>query len=185
MRHRTPGAPAGALFLALLGLPGLTAPAGAQDATCNAILDAVRRAGEAEQFHSTLLARHPNRRRPVEHERFVIGDVVYINSPAAGRWVKLPMTEADRRSLGAGLESFPPRDCREEERQEVGGVPMRVYAFHQILPGQNGAGEVQAPGRVWIAAADGRLRRYEGQQGAMRITLTFEFEGVTSPIGRQ
>src|SRR3712207_7871760 len=35
---------------------------------------------------------------------FVFGDVVYASSPASGRWVKLPLTAADRNSLSRSEE---------------------------------------------------------------------------------
>ena len=67
---------------------------------------AVRAIGEAERFHSKLVARTPGRRRPAEEEQFVIGDVVYASSPAAGRWVKLPMRPSDRASLSSSVAAF-------------------------------------------------------------------------------
>jgi hypothetical protein len=151
---------------------------------CAAITEAMAALGAAEQFHTRLVARTPGRRRPVEEERFVLGDVVYANSPASGRWVKLPMTAAERQALGAGLVAYPPRDCQDEGMAETAGVAARVYSFRQILPGQSGEGSSEAPGRLWVAGPDGRPRRYEGQHGEVQVTLTIDYEAVTPPFGR-
>jgi hypothetical protein len=162
-----------------------TAPAATQpDAGCAAIAEAMRVLGAADQFHTRLVARMPGRRRPVEEERFVLGDVVYANSPASGRWVKLPMTAAERQALGAGLVAYPPRDCQDEGMADLDGVAARVYSFRQILPGQGGEGPSEAPGRLWVAGLDGRPRRYEGRHGEVQVTLTIDYEGVTPPFGR-
>lgn len=175
--------------LALAGLAGMAAllpvAAGAQpggEAGCTAITAAVQALGAAEQFHSVLVARSPGRRRPMEEERYVIGDVVYANSPAGGRWVKLPMTAAERQALGAGLATYPPHDCHEEGGAEIAGVPVRIYGFRQVLPGPDGSGTSEAPGRLWVAA-DGRPRRYEGEHGAVKVTMTIDYDGVAPPFG--
>jgi hypothetical protein len=177
----------GSASLALAGLALLGArPAwAAQDdsAACAAVVQAVRAVGEAEQFHSRLVAHTPARRRPLEQERFVLGDVVYTNSPAAGRWVKLPMTAERRRELAAGLETYPPQDCHDHGVETVAGVPMQVFTYHQVLPGEDGAAQSIAPGRLWVAA-DGRPRRYESQHGDMRVTLTFDYDRISPPFGR-
>ena len=112
-----------------------------------------------------------------------MGDVVYASSPASGRWVKLPLTAADRRSLSAGITTHPPRDCRDEGPRELEGVATRVYAYSQDMPNKEGAATV-ASGRLWVAAADGRPRRYEGQHGEVRVVLTFDYDAVAPPFGK-
>ncbi|MEN0076607.1 MAG: hypothetical protein AAGC69_19640 [Paracraurococcus sp.] len=149
---------------------------------CAAITASMQALGATAQFHSLLVVQTPGRRRPVREERFVLGDVVYANSPAAGRWVKLPMTAAERQSLGAGLVAYPPQDCREEGRAELGGVETRLYSFRQVLPGTGQGPSSEAPGRIWVAA-DGRPRRYEGQHGEVQVTLTIDYDGVEPPYG--
>lgn len=150
---------------------------------CGAVERAVRTLSESERFHSRVVARTPGRRRPVEEEQFVLGDVVYASSPASGRWVKLPLTAAGRRSLSAGIAAHPPRDCRDEGARELEGVATRVYAYSQDMPNRDGAVSVAA-GRLWVAAADGRPRRYEGQHGEVRVVLTFDYDAVAPPFGK-
>ena len=178
-------APAAAFF-ACAAPPGATAadeapPAAAE--ACRAVERAVRAIGEAERFHSKLVARTPGRRRPAEEEQFVMGDVVYASSPASGRWVKLPLTAADRRSLSSAIAAHPPRDCREENSADLQGAPMRVYAYRQELPGRDGAAS-SAQGRLWVGDSDGRPRRYEGLHGEVRVVLTIEYDGVEPPYGK-
>jgi hypothetical protein len=151
---------------------------------CAAVERAVRTIGEAERFHSRMLARTPGRRRPAEEEQIVLGDVVYASSPASGRWVKLPLTAADRRSLSAGLTALPPRDCRDEGTQDLDGKAMRVFAYRQELPSPNTAHASAAFGRLWVDAADGRPRRYEGRRGEVRVVLTLEYDAVAPPYGK-
>ena len=172
------------LWLAGLALLG-AGPALAEDggAACTDIVQAVQAIGQAEQFHTRLVARTPARRRPMEEERIVLGDVVYTNSPAAGRWVKLPMTAAHRRELSAGLEAYPPQACREDGAETLDGVPLHIFAYQQVLPGEGGAAGAIAQSRLWVAE-DGRPRRYESRYGDMRVTLTFAFDGVAPPYGR-
>lgn len=160
------------------------APAAHGDAAaCAAVERAAQALGEAERFHSKLLARTPGRRRPKDVEQVVLGDVVYASSPASGRWVKLPLTAADRRSLSSAVVAHPPRDCHEEGAADLQGAPMRVYAYRQDLPGRDGAASL-AQGRLWVGAADGRPHRYEGRHGEVRVVLTIEYDGVTPPFGR-
>jgi len=170
--------------LALNDFGARAAETGASDeSACASIGRAVHAVSEAERFHSKLEARTPGRRRPVQEERFVLGDVVYTNSPGAGRWVKLPLTAEDRRGLETGLAAHPPSACRDEGRQELGGVPMRVYAYRQQMTDQASGGI--ADGRLWVAEMDGRPRRYEGQYGSVTVTVVFEYENVSPPYGSQ
>lgn len=153
------------------------------EAACASIRRAVHAVTEAERFHSRLEARTPGRRRPVEEERFVLGNVVYSNSPGAGRWMKLPLTAEDRRGLETGLAAHPPQACRDVGRQELGGVPVRVYAYRQDMTGQSDGGIANS--QLWVAEADGRPRRYEGRYGAVTVTVVFEYENVTPPYGQR
>jgi hypothetical protein len=166
----------------LAAAPLAGAPAANAD-VCGAVANAVGAIGKAERFHSRMVARTPGRRRPAEEEQFVIGDVVYASSPASGRWVKLPLTAADRNALSAGIAARPPRDCRDEGTAELGGAPMRVYTYSQDMPEREGAASV-ALGRLWVGVADGRPHRYEGQHGEVRVVLTFDYDAVTPPFGR-
>lgn len=172
------------LFFAAPPAPG-AADEAASAAVCAAVERAVRAIGEAERFHSKMVARTPGRRRPAEEEQIVVGDVVYASSPAAGRWVKLPMTAADRGALSASITARPPRDCRHEGTAELEGVATRVYAYRQDMPGPDGDGDgTPALGRLWVAVSDGRPRRYEGRQGDVRVVLTLDYDAVAPPFGR-
>jgi len=147
-------------------------------AACEAILAATAALTTVERFHFRLIARTPGRRRPAEHERFVLGDVVYTNSPAAGRWIKLPMTAEDRRALSAGLVTYPPQGCRDDGATTQAGAAARVFGYRQMLP----AGAV-AEGRLWVTAEGGLPLRYEGQAGETQIVMTFDYGAIVPPIG--
>jgi hypothetical protein len=173
------------VLLSALCLPVADAEAGTEEAeACAAVARAVEAIGKAERFHSRMHARTPGRRRPVEEEQIVLGDVVYASSPAAGRWVKLPLTATDRRSFSAGLAARPPRDCRDEGTRELDSKAMRVFSYRQDMPALNDA-ESAAFSRLWVDDADGRPRRYEGAHGQVRVVLTFEYDAaVAPPFGR-
>ncbi|MBO1075449.1 LolA-like protein [Roseomonas marmotae] len=180
-----PGWMAGmALLAGLAMLPPAAVAAGDEAATgeaaCGAIARAVHEIGAARQFHSRMVARTPGRRRPVEQERFVLGDVVYANSPGAGRWIKLPLTEADRDALEASFLAHPLQNCREEGRQDLDGTAVRLFSYQQTLP--RDAGESVALGRIWIAEADGRPRRYEGRHGEVSVLMLFDYENIAPPF---
>lgn len=186
MRQRFSRAAAAAALPAFLLL---AAPARAEVSSpeaCAAVERAVRAIGEAERFHSKVLAKTPGRRRPAEREQIVLGDVVYASSPASGRWVKLPMRDADRTALSASIAAYPPRDCRDEGARDLEGVPTRLYAYRQDMPpGRNGEASPPALGRLWVGAADGRPRRYEGQHGEVRVVLTIDYDAVEPPFGNK
>lgn len=156
------------------------APSGSGDAVCAAVLAATRAIGTAPRYRSVLTATWPGRRRPVEREDVVIGDLIYSTAPNAGRWVKLPLTPADRERLAAGLVRYPPHHCEAAEGVEVvDGVPMRVYAYRQDVSGPD-----SAVSRLWVGERDGLPRRFESQEGTTRIVVTLQYEDVKPPIVR-
>lgn len=151
------------------------APAGSDEAACAAVLAAARAIGTAPRYRSVLVATWPGRRHPVEREDVVVGDLIYTNAPGGGRWVKLPMTQADRDRLAAGLVRYPPHHC-EAADETVGGVPMRVYAYRQDVSGPDSASN-----RFWVGARDGLPRRFESREGTTRVVVTLDYEDVKPP----
>lgn len=151
------------------------APARSDEAACAAVLAAARAIGTAPRYRSVLVATWPGRRRPAEREDVVVGDLVYTTAPGAGRWVKLPLTPADRERLAAGLVRYPPHHCEASE-EIVGDRTMRVYAYRQDVSGPGSAAN-----RLWVGERDGLPRRFESQDGTTRVVLTLDYENVTPP----
>lgn len=176
---------AGAAMLAVLA-GGATEATQAQqfasDAACVAIHQAFRAIAETERFQTRLVARTPAARFPTVEQRIVLGNVVFATSPGAGRWIQMPMTAEGRASLGAALSAFPPRDCRDEGAQDLAGTATRLYSYRQVLPDAGADGVVVA--QVWIAATDGRPRRYQSQRGDLSIEMTYAYDDVAAPFGR-
>ncbi len=162
-----------AIALAALSPPAL--PAWADEGACAGVMAAARSIGAAPQYRSVLVATSPTRRRPMEREQIVVGDVIYATSLGAGRWMKLPMTASDRESLAAGLVRYPPHHCDAAEAT-VEGAPMRVFSYLQDVSGPDSASS-----RLWVGAKDGLPRRFESQEGTMRVVITLEYEGVKAP----
>jgi hypothetical protein len=136
---------------------------------------AARSIGTAPQYRSVLVATSPTRRRPMEREQIVVGDVIYATSLGAGRWMKLPMTASDREALATGLVRYPPHHC---EVSDGAGeeMPMRIFTYRQDVSGPDSANS-----RLWVGIQDGRPRRFESQEGTMRVVITLEYEGVKAP----
>ncbi len=165
--------PALGLFIFTLVLGPL--PAVADDAACAAIMDAARSIGTAPHYRSVLVATSPTRRRPMEREQIVVDDVIYATSLGAGRWMKLPMTASDREALAAGLVRYPPHHCDAADVTDAGG-PLRIFTYRQDVSGPDSASS-----RLWVGTADGRPRRFESQEGTMRVVITLEYDGVKAP----
>jgi hypothetical protein len=156
-------------------------PAGEATA-CAAIREAFQAVAETERFQTRLVARTPTARFPTVEQRIVLGDVVFATSPGAGRWIRMPMTAEGRASLAAALGTFPPRDCRDEGAKDLDGTATRLYSYRQVLPDAGADGMVMA--QVWIAATDGRPRRYQSRRGDLSIEMTYAYDDVAAPFGR-
>ncbi len=163
------------LGVATAAASAVSTPALADEDACAAILTSVQSIGKAPQYRSVLVATSPTRRRPFETEQIVVDDMLYATSPAAGRWMKLPMTAADREALAAGLVRYPPHHC-EAAVPDAEDAPMRVYAYRQDVSGPD-----SADSRLWVAKKDGLPRRLESEEGTMRVVVTLEYEGVKPP----
>jgi len=126
-------------LLAALAL--LALPARAEEA-CTPVVQALLRLGDAPQYHWTMRATTPKRRRPMEREQIVLGDVVYL-TPDEGRWMRQQLSRADRAArMQAELARTPPEACTREPGDKAA---MVVYTYHQGT----------ARKRIWIGAADG------------------------------
>jgi hypothetical protein len=163
-------------LLATAVILGMAAtPARADDAACAAVLTAAQAIGTAPQYRSVLVATWPTRKRPVEQEQVVVGDLIYATSPGAGRWMKLPITAADRARLAEGLVRYPPHHC-EAAGQAVESPSMQLYTYQQDVSGPG-----SAVSRFWIGKQDGLPRRIESQEGTTQMVVTLEYENIKPP----
>jgi hypothetical protein len=131
--------------------------------------------GTAPQYRSVLVATWPTRKRPVEQEQVVVGDLIYATSPGAGRWMKLPITASDRARLAEGLVRYPPHHC-EAAGQVVESPSMQLYTYQQDVSGPG-----SAVSRFWVGKQDGRPQRVGGQESTTQVVITLEYEGVKPP----
>ncbi len=183
MTRRHARSTAGAAVLAVLAAGVAQAQQGAAEAAaCAAIRQAFEAVARTERFQTRLVARTPTARFPTVEQRIVLSDVVFATSPGAGRWIQLPMTAEARASLGAALAAFPPRDCRDEGAKDLDGTATRLYSYRQVLPDAGTDGTVVA--QLWIAATDGRPRRYQSHRGDLSIEMTYAYDDVTAPFER-
>ena len=156
-------------------LSGITTPALAEGDACAAVMAAAEAIGRVPQYRSVLVATSPTRRRPFEREQIVVGDLIYATSLGAGRWMKLPMSAADREALAAGLVRYPPHHCEAAE-PAAPDAPMQVYSYRQDVSAPDSAGS-----RLWVGTTDGLPRRFESQEGTLRVVITMEYENVKPP----
>ncbi|WP_425228837.1 hypothetical protein [Sphingomonas sp.] len=168
-----------AVIAAAFAVPGAAVraadgPVQAGSSDCSALLTAARALGAAPQFHSVMVAKAPNRRRPMEREEVVIGQTLYATSPAGGRWMKLPINATGREELAAALSRYPPHDCVVTD-STLDGVPVRLHTYRQDVSGPGSAAT-----RLW-AGEDGLPRRIESQEGAVQIVITVRYDDVTAP----
>lgn len=111
----------------------------------------------------------------MEREQIVVGDMIYATSLGAGRWMKLPMTASDREALASGLVRYPPHHC--EAADGTGEArSTRILTYRQDVSGPDSASS-----RLWVGEKDGLPRRFESQEGTMRVVITLEYEGVKAP----
>lgn len=154
--------------------PAMAEGAPSADPACAGLIAAAGTIGTSPQYRSVLVATSPTRRRPVERELVIIGDVIYATTPGNGRWMKLPLTEANRDELSSGLVKYPPHGCT-ESRQDLDGIPMRVFAYRQDVSGPG-----SAESRLWVGE-DGRPRRIESNEGTLHVVASLAYEDVKPP----
>ncbi|MBV9655344.1 MAG: hypothetical protein JOZ42_12360 [Acetobacteraceae bacterium] len=166
-----------ALLLAAIAF-GAAGPARADDDACAAIIRAVRSVDSAPTVHSKMIATDPARRRPFESDQIIIGDIAWTTPPEGGTWMKVRISATDRASLSAGLVRYPPTDCAALPPEPLGGLPMQVYTYRQIVPGP---GTVES--RLWVGEQDKLPHAYEGRAGDVKTRVTMSYTGVVAPIG--
>ena len=53
---------------------------------------------------------------------------------------------------------------------------MRIFTYRQDVSGPDSASS-----QLWVGIQDGRPRRFESQEGTMRVVINLEYEGVKAP----
>ena len=145
---------------------------GGDEAACAPILHALRALATAPRYHWTMSATTPGRRRPVEREQVVIGDIVYL-TPDEGRWMKQRIAAPERASrMEDELARSPPRDCGPGEAEARDGVPMLAYGYRQ--------GTAQK--RIWVGVADGLPRFFTSSEGVIAVKMRVSYEPVAAPL---
>ncbi len=85
------------------------------------------------------------------------------------------MPASARAALAAGLVRYPPHHCTAADPAGA-DASLRVFSYRQDVSGPGSASS-----RLWVGTQDGRPRRLESEEGAMRVVVTLEYEGVTPP----
>lgn len=149
--------------LALLALPARA------EGACTPVVQALLRLGDAPQYHWTMRATTPKRRRPMEREQIVLGDVVYL-TPDEGRWMRQQLSRADRAArMQAELARTPPEACTREPGDKAA---MVVYTYHQGT----------ARKRIWIGAADGLPHDFTSDEDPVAVKMHVDYADIVAPI---
>ncbi len=158
----------GALATALL----LAAGAPSRADPCAPVVQALQRLGEAAQYRWSMQATTPKRRRPMEREQIVIGDMVYL-TPDNGRWMRQRMGPAERSSRMADeLARSPPQACQAEPGETRDNAAMLVYAYRQG----------DAAKRIWIGAADAMPHYFTSNENQVSVQMRVDYAGIAAPI---
>lgn len=175
-------------FASLLSFPALAQEKGSAD--CAPVVQALQALGSAHQYHWTMSATTPARRRPLEHEEIVLGDEVYL-TPDNGRWAKTHVTLPQRVARMADeLARDPVVDCHLVGNEVKDGLATQVYTYRQ------GAAEAQPspeaipkegaerPGlkHIWIGAEDGRPHFFSSSEGPVSVSMHVEYDHVENPL---
>ena len=182
VRWRRPCWQGAAVFL-LLALAGRAGPAMAQDNdACKPVIGALRALGAASKYHWEMIATTPARRRPMQREQIVIDDMVYMTPDEGGKWMKLPITLAQRgERLTKELTDNPVTACRLEGPSDaVSGVPTVSYAYRQGNASTTDGPE--ADKHIWVGAQDGLPRLFKATEGDVAVTMKVEYADVQSPL---
>ncbi len=161
-------------FLLIVGaFCGTAAAESATDgAACASVTQALRGLGNAPHYHWTVKATSPARRRPMEREQIVIGDIVYL-TPDEGRWMKQRITRTERSArMDDEISRNPLSECRVSGQESRGGSALVVYDYKQ-------AG---ADKRIWIAAADGLPHLFTSSEPPVAVTMSVDYGEHAAPL---
>jgi len=170
------------IWVAMVGiLPSLVAllPVAAQEpAPCDAIVSALHGMGTAPQYHWKMAASAPTRRRPLEREQIVIGEIVYM-TPDQGRWMKQQISVTARAArMTAELANLPIHDCKYVGEESLYGEPMRDYSYFQ---GTN-EGDLGSVKSIWIGSIDRLPHLLKANDGPVIVTTHIDYEHVVAPL---
>ena len=139
---------------------------------CARVTQALRGLGNAPHYHWTVKATSPARRRPMEREQVVIGDVVYL-TPDEGRWMKQRITRTERSArMDDEISRNPPSQCRVSGQETSGGTALVVYDYKQ-------AGIDK---RIWIATEDGLPHLFTSSEPPVAVTMSVDYGEYAAPL---
>jgi hypothetical protein len=175
-------------FASLLSFPALAQENGSTE--CAPVVRALQALGAAHQYHWTMSATTPARRRPLEHEEIVLDDDVYL-TPENGRWAKTHLTLQQRTARMADeLARDPIVDCQLVGNEVKDGIATQVYTYRQgsastqASPDASPKEGADRPGlkHIWIGAEDGRPHFFSSSEGPVSVSMHVEYDHVQNPL---
>ncbi len=160
---------------AFAALFGLTAPASASPAACDAIQNGFSAVASVPAYRQ-LIETGKNGERM---EGVVIGETVYMRVDE--KWMRMRLKAGGRKGMFAQLLAMSTiSDCQEVRAEALpSGMRAKVYEFMMTPPrGIPGAGDKPAKNTVWIGVDDGLVYRQVSEE----TSVTLSYDKIVPPI---
>ena len=165
-------------FMCVLAL--IAAPARAEDAACEAVLDAFARLANTPNHQITVQRDHSG---TTMAESINTGTRLYVRG--RGTWTSKPFSPAAEIMAEAARAKSQKSTCRRGRDQNVEGVEASLYSVHTKT--DDGTSDA----KLWIAKANGLPVRQEIKldltqvPGKTHIEVRFVYAGVAAPMDAQ
>lgn len=133
------------LFAAALGAIG--AGARADDATCQAVLQAIVRQATVPVHQKITIESAATPGKPMQNEMIRVGDVLYMQ--VRGQWLARSYDSAKMADDARQAMAKAEHDCRRVRSEAVDGQPAELYRVQS----KTAAGSTDS--QIWIATASG------------------------------
>jgi len=170
----------------LLSLPvfaaarGVWAPAGADDAACQAVLQAAIKQAAVPVHQKVTVESAAAPGKPMQSEMIRLGDTLYMQ--ARGQWLARPYDAAKAADDARQAMTKAEHSCTRVRSEAVDGQPAEFYSV------QSKTATGSSDSQVWISTASGLPLRQTVtilEQSAVKLKheVRFDYVNVRAPAG--